>query len=143
MWAAAACPGRLRRCQGHALGVRRPAACSARLLGLTGWALWLGPLVWVRGASLVSRGRRHVCARFDSTRELGVPCYLYWHWALGLALHSCVSCHLWSFGFGLLLLGRPAGLPGPLGFRSLGSRVGLSGRGGRCCIVYELPRAGP
>ena len=53
---------------------------------------------------------------FDSTRELSVPCYLYWHWALGLALHSCVSCHLWSFGFGLLLLGRPAGPPGPLGF---------------------------
>ena len=64
------------------------AAAGANGLGFVGLDLGFR----VRGASPVSRGRRHLCARCGSTRELGVPCCISL-WALGFASHhSHVLC---------------------------------------------------
>ena len=100
------------------------AACVARLLGLLGLGS-VGSDFGFRalGASPVSRGRRHLCARCGSTRELGVPCCIS-IWALGFASHrSHVHC-LWSFVFPVrsCSVGPPV-CPVVLGFRSVGSRV--------------------
>ena len=70
--------------------------------------------------------------------------YLCMGFGLRVASHVSHVVRLWSFGFGPLLLCRPAGLPGlPLvsvcGLPGLLSGVAV----GRCSIVYELPRAGP
>ena len=102
LWTPKASRGRRRRvldAQGGArvaagTGGMCRAAAGADGLGFVGLDLGLR----VRGASPVSRGRRHLCARCGSTRELGVPCCIS-IWALGFASHrSLVHC-LWSFVF--------------------------------------------
>ena len=72
-------------------------------LGSLVWALW----AFAREPRAPARARR--CG---STGELGVPCYLYLHgrWASLFIVVFCVR------GLGRLVLVRPAGLPGPVGF---------------------------
>ena len=79
----------------------------------------------VRGASPVSRGRRHLCARCGSTRELGVPCCFR---AVGLGPWACAN---W---------GRPVRLR-----RCMGAAAACPGRlrrGQGCTIGAQLPAAG-
>ena len=127
LWTPKASRGRRRRvldAQGGARGAAGTggmcrAAAGANGLGFVGLDLGLR----VRGASPVSRGRRHLCARCGSTRELGVPCCIS-IWALGFASHrSHVHC-LWSFVFPVrsCSVGPPV-CPVVRGFRSVGSRV--------------------
>ena len=149
LWTPKASRGRRRRvldAQGGArvaagTGGMCRAAAGANGLGFVGLDLGFR----VRGASPVSRGCRHVCARCGSTRELGVPCCIS-IWALGFAshrTHAFIVFVVVRFS-GPLLLCRPAGLPGRPWVSVCKLPGSLSGVVvGRCSIVYELPRAGP
>ena len=116
--AAAASPGRPRRCQGCTLGAQLPAAVCVRLLGLVGlgaWGLDLGS--GHCGLSLVSRGRRH---RRVGAAALGNSVFRVVCICMGVGSRHAImsSC----FGLGRLCPFGPFGLP-VLWVRSLGSRV--------------------
>ena len=136
LWTPKASRGRRRRvldAQGGArvaagTGGMCRAAAGANGLGFVGLDLGLR----VRGASPVSRGRRHLCARCGSTRELGVPCCIS-YWALGLASHFIRSASLC----------RPAGSPVRPWVSVLGLPGVLSGVFGCWCCTCTYSRAGP
>ena len=118
------------------------AAAGANGLGFVGLDLGFR----VRGASPVSRGRRHLCARCGGTRESGVfrVVSLFGLWASHsrFTLMHSLFCGR-SFPVRSCSVG-PAGLPGRPWVSVCWLPGSLSGVVvGRCSIVYELPRAGP
>ena len=99
------------------------AAAGANGLGFVGLDLGF----WVRGASPVSRGRRHLCARCGGTRESGVfrVVSLFGIWASHSRFTLMHSLFCGRSFRSAPALSVPPVCPVVLGFRSVGSRVAV------------------